>query len=82
MNIDTFLKKHFDIEKHVEEVEGKDTDTIWVYDKDENLEPFLILQKVSGKKWMARDVYCVLDHERVYTVEEIETLFKKTGLIK
>mgnify|MGYP004713555561 CR=1 FL=1 len=82
MNIDTFLKKHFDIEKHIEDVEGQKTDTIWVYEKGQDSEPFLILQKVSEKEWMARDVYSVLDHEKIYNVDEIKETFKKTGLVK
>lgn len=82
MNIDNYLSKHFDIEKHKEKIEGVDTDTIWVYEKDEESEPFLILEKINADKWMARNVYSVLDHERVYTVKEIKDLFKKTGLVK
>lgn len=82
MNIDNYLSKHFDIEKHKEKIEGVDTDTIWVYEKDEESEPFLILEKIDVDKWMARNVYSVLDHERVYTVKEIKDLFKKTGLVK
>ena len=82
MNIDNYLSKHFDIEKHKEKIEGVDTDTIWVYEKDEESEPFLILEKINADKWMARNVYSVLDNERVYTVKEIKDLFKKTGLVK
>lgn len=83
MNIDNYLTKHFDIEKHKEKNEdGVDKDTIWLYEKDEESEPFLILEKIDNDKWIARNVYSVLEHEKVYTVKEIKDLLKKTGLVK
>ncbi|MHB9348781.1 hypothetical protein ACPUEX_22455 [Enterobacter vonholyi] len=84
MKFINFLNKHFDAvyeEYDGENKEKKKEKCIWIYEKGEDSEPFLILEPENGN-WIARNVYSVLDHEKIYTENEIKDVFIKTGLIK
>ncbi|HHE4992766.1 TPA: cobalamin biosynthesis protein CbiX [Escherichia coli] len=89
MHFTTFLKKHFDIEKVVgTSYSGNDTESIYVYEKGNDCEPFFILHEswlnAEIKKcgvWTIGDIYSTLEHGKEYSEQELIKMIKEGKVI-
>ena len=98
MKFTTFLKKHFDI-KFVPEYfvkpdsssddNGKNVDSIFVFEKDNDCEPVFILHETwwitddtKEKKWVLGNIYSTLEHNKEYSEKELINIIKKGNFIK
>ncbi|WP_313554084.1 cobalamin biosynthesis protein CbiX [Atlantibacter hermannii] len=92
-----FLNKYFDAQLNSEFVPyskeqntaGKDVDTIWIYEKDNDCEPVLILKDAQGYTdskekgfWIVGNIYSSLKHGETIHEDEFRKLVKDNKVIK
>lgn len=92
-----FLNKYFDAQLNSEfdpsvkcqNNTGKDIDTIWIYEKENDCEPVLILKDAhwytSNKEegfWIVGNVYSSLKHGEMIHEDEFRQLVKDKKVIK
>lgn len=93
MHFTTFLKKHFDIEIHtiLEKNQSDLSDAgcavyqIWLYEKGEDSEPLLILNRFNPAgetAFIVGNVYSSLKHGLVVTEQEFRKMVKSGEVIK